>query len=84
MMLLVFNENTDLLIKEIEQGLYSPGAYFWNVTLVNAPMNLIMFYLIAVSGFFICDMNFHSWMNLVNFLAITTCAYFIGDAWGTF
>jgi hypothetical protein len=84
MMLLVFNENTDLLIKEIEQGLYSPGAYFWNVTLVNAPMNLVMYYAIALSGFFICNMNFHTWMNLVNFLAITTCVYFIGDAWGTF
>lgn len=44
MMLLVFNENTDQTIKEIEQGLYSPGAFFWTVSLVNAPINLVMYW----------------------------------------
>jgi len=84
LMLLVFNENTDLTIKEIEQGLYSPGAYFWNVSLVNAPMNLIMYWTMAITSFFICNLNFENWYNLANFMAIVTTVYFMGDAWGTF
>lgn len=38
----------------------------------------------AITSFFICALNFNSWWNLFNFMAITTTVYFIGDAWGTF
>jgi len=53
MVVLTFNENNDLLIKEIEQGLYSPLAYFINISLVNLPWNLLMYMFMAIPPYFI-------------------------------
>jgi len=84
MVVLTFNENNDLLIKEIEQGLYSPLAYFINISLVNLPWNLLMYMFMAIPPYFITGYNLHSYMNLVNYCLIVIATYVVGECYGTF
>ena len=83
-MIISFNENTELLIKEMEQGLYSPLSYYISVSVANFPWNLCSALLLSIPMFFINNMNFEHWYNLTNWAFITIVGCIVADAWGVF
>jgi hypothetical protein len=68
--IVIFNQNADLVIKELEAGLYKVETSFLVTFFVNLPVNLTLNLFQGLAVFFIGNMNFHSWENLAVFIMI--------------
>lgn len=71
-----------MLVKELQQGLYSPLPYYIAVSMANFLWNWVMIMLIGIPIFFINGNNFEHYYNFLYWVLIITVSMIIGEAWG--